>query len=1150
MPKVNTLFNYFTSPRGSPGARNSPSTPKSKRPAADDEDATPKREQKSKVARFAKDKTKGKENKLQNQDKKRTLKDVDDDSMEEDEPVPPKPNKRRRIIIPDDDSNSSGSDYKPDPDESKDSSMEIPADEVASEAEPSTASESEDDSPVKAKSASRGSKKSITKTPSRVTSASGITKTDDNETEKTGKASDSQSWPHLKYDFLQPDKIKDIKGHRPGHPEYDAKTLHVPSDFLNKLTPAVRQWWVLKSEHYDTVLFFKVGKFYELYHMDAVIGVKELNLTFMRGEFAHSGFPEIAYGRYSASLIERGYKVARIEQTETPDMMAKRVAKLKKSTKFDKVVNREICQISTKGTRVYTVQDTESSEPTSNYLLSIYEKTHKSLSTYGVCFIDTTIGDFNLSQFEDDRCNSRLLTLLAHCPPAHIIYERGNLSSTTLKILNSYLPGVMKEALLKETQFWPSTTVLKYLHEEDYFKNEEDSEFVWPDGIQPYLSKSDTLGLTPEDDKELAVNALGGCVYLLKSYQLDYQLLTQKRFKTYIPPDIVNKKDTQFAHNMVLDAMTINNLRIVGNDGSLLKTLDSCCTAFGKRLLREWVCRPSCRKSVIIERQKAITTLLDHPDITQEVRSKLNSLPDLERLLSKIHALGNAAKIRNHPDSRAILFDNSIYSKRIINDFITALNGYDQILKIIEKFSELDNELVNKCTRIEPAGDFPDLKDILDHFKNAFDQEAAKKEGFIIPKKGVDKDYDAVLNELADIQSDLNDYLNKQCRHFGVKVKFVGTDRKRYQIEIPETQVKKVGSGYELTGSRKGFKRYYTDEAKDLLLRQQAAEDSKDKVLKDINRRIFEKFSAHYDKWSNAAYNIAVLDCLISLTEYARTCDVCIPTIHDDTENEEIFISIFEGKHPCIISDNFIPNDTHINKENFAPLMILTGPNMGGKSTLMRQVGLITIMAQIGCHVPASECKLSLVDRIFTRLGANDDIMSGQSTFLVELSETSAILKHATKHSLVLLDELGRGTSTYDGTAIAASVVEALTKMGCRTLFSTHYHSLVEDYKTNQNVTLAHMACMVENDDDDKVTEENVTFLYKLSEGACPKSYGFNAARLAGVPINITKRAQEIATRLEAEVNLRHAFKALCKINDSTTIKPLIQQGISILAKC
>ncbi|XP_012344684.1 probable DNA mismatch repair protein Msh6 [Apis florea] len=1125
MSKVNTLYNYFTSPK-------TPKTPKlNNKQISDEKSTTPKRARRQ--LNKAKTPSKGKENKNL-EDRKRIYKDDEEEEKEENEPIQIK---KRRLIIPDEESGEdSGDEFKPDLDEESEESDS--GSEGVSESEPPTASEEE--SPEKkrklinsnGRKPQKGAKKNFK---------------EDKKESKLQQQNQSQgsnnvidSWPHLKYDFLQPNKIRDINKKPLSDSDYDSKTLYVPLDFLNQQTPAMRQWWELKSKHFDCVLFFKLGKFYELYHMDAVIGVNELHLTYMRGEFAHSGFPEIGYGRFSASLIERGYKVARVEQTENPDMMAQRVSNMIRPTKFDKVVKREICQITSKGTRVYTPQDIEPSTPNSNYLLSVIEKcsSGSNISHYGVCFLDTTIGDFYLGQFEDDRCNSRLLTLLAHYPPVHVVYERGNLSQRTLQIFNNNLAACIKESLLRESQFWSSSTTLKNLHEGDYFKK-SNSEFQWPTGLQSYLNKSDSLGLTPAEDKELAVHALGGCTYLLKEYLLEQQLLAQGRFKTYIPPDFSNKtfEASKFANNMVLDAITINNLRIFG-EGSLIKTLDRCCTAFGKRLLREWVCRPSCRKDVIIERQKAIQELMDHSETIQTARSILAGLPDLERLLSKIHAQGNPAKQNNHPDGRAIMFEGQTYSKKRIIDFITTLNGFEDVLKVIALFEDFCSILISKCTKVEPDGEFPSLRESLDYFKTAFDHEEAKRVGCIVPKKGVDSEYDAVLMELEEIKKDSEQYLEKQKKHFGVKVTFHGSDKKRYQIEIPDSQTKKVGAGFELQSQRKGYKRYYTAESKELLSRQINAEEHRDKVLKDLNRRIFAQFSEKYDMWNMAVYKLSVLDVLISLTEYALSGDMCVPEINDGT-NEKIFIDIRDGRHPCIISDTFIPNDTLLATENFASFMILTGPNMGGKSTLMRQVALLTIMAQIGSYVPASSCRLTLVDRIFTRLGANDDILAGQSTFLVELSETSAILQHATPYSLVLLDELGRGTSTYDGTAIAAAVVNALTKLNCRTLFSTHYHSLVEDYKNDKKITLAHMACMVENEEQDEVSQETVTFLYKLSEGACPKSYGFNAARLGGVPAIITNRAHEISKKLEQETNRKHLFTTLCKANGST-IRDLI----------
>ncbi|KAJ8674769.1 hypothetical protein QAD02_010555 [Eretmocerus hayati] len=1103
--------------------------------------------------------------------RKRYTEDFTDEEDDDDEYVEEKKSKvkkpkatgKRKRVIPDDGSDSED-DYKPESDGSAESDFVL-SDAVSEHDSDPASGDSDDDDviipkgernmPKGGKGAKTGKKRGTgKKTKGRAPPEAMAT---DDQDQDGNKEARTDCWPHLKYDFLQPENIKDKDGRRPDDPDYDPKTLYVPEDFIQKQNPSMQQWWKLKSEHFDTVLFFKVGKFYEMYHMDAVIAVNEISLFFMKFEYARAGFPEMNHPKWSDILIEKGFKVARIEQTENPDMAAERCKNIENVQKVDKLVKREICQISTKGTRVYSPQDAESFIPTSRFLLSIVERQEprQSIMSYGVCFLDTSIGEFNIGQFLDDRCNSKLLTLLAHYPVAHIISERRNLSQNTLKIFDTVVPFARKETFLKDTQFWSPMTVLKNLREDEYFKKGTEGNFAWPEGLQPFVNDDGESDPTPAQNMDLALHALGGCVYLLKDYQLDYQLLTQGLFKLYTPPGFSDKtepksvKSTRFGHNMVLDSMTINNIRILGEDGSLIKALDQTCTMFGKRLLREWICKPSCRKSVIIERQLAITELVDNPDIVRKARNKLSNVPDLERLLSKIHAQGNPAKLKHHPDSRAILFDGFLYSRKTIIDFINILNGFKEALEMIDYFEELQSSLINNCTKHEPDGNFPDLKETLNHFLNAFDQEKAKREGVIILRPGVDKDYDDVLLELEEIQKEIDEFLKKQKKYFGCDLKFYGQHCKRYQLEVPESHISKAGKEYEEFSSKKGFKRYYTPESRSLLARQMDAEERKIQFTQESSRRLFIKFCDHFEKWNRACNKIAILDCLMSLSEYAQSCDTCVPIIHDDLDKKERFIEIKNGRHPCIANENFVPNDTSIGAKGEARLMILTGPNMGGKSTLMRQVGLITIMAQIGCHVPASYCELTLVDRIFTRLGANDDILAGQSTFLVELSETASILQHATDYSLVLLDELGRGTSTYDGTAIAASVVDALTKMDCRTLFSTHYHSLVEDFKANEKVTLAHMACVVEDEDEDQVSEENVTFLYKLSKGACPKSYGFNAARLAGISSEITKRAQEVATKLETEVNLRHAFTALCKAKDSSSLKSIFKKSIDFISK-
>ena len=250
---------------------------------------------------------------------------------------------------------------------------------------------------------------------------------------------------HETLERLKEEKRSDVHRRRPDHPDFDASTLYVPEDFLNSCTPGMRKWWQIKSQNFDLVIFYKVGKFYEMYHMDALIGVSELGLVFMKGNWAHSGFPEIAFGRYSDSLVQKGYKVARVEQTETPDMMEARCRKMAHTSKYDRVVMREICRVITKGTQTYSVLEGDPSENYSKYLLSLKEKEEESSGhtrVYGVCFVDTSLGRFFIGQFSDDRHCSRFRTLVAHYPPVEVLFERGNLSTETKMILKSLLSSL------------------------------------------------------------------------------------------------------------------------------------------------------------------------------------------------------------------------------------------------------------------------------------------------------------------------------------------------------------------------------------------------------------------------------------------------------------------------------------------------------------------------------------------------------------------------------------------------------------------------------------------------------------------------------------------------------------------------------------
>ena len=333
---------------------------------------------------------------------------------------------------------------------------------------------------------------------------------------------------------------------------------------------------------------------------------------------------------------------------------------------------------------------------------------------------------------------------------------------------------------------------------------------------------------------------------------------------------------------MVLDNITLSNLRITGEDYSLLQTIDFCCTKFGKRLLNTWICSPSCEIEVIVERQNAITELIEYPERLQEVRLLLGQLPDLERQLAQIHGFGNYEKSKNHPDARAILYEEKSYGKKKIQDFISTLNGFESLMGIPKMFKNCQSKLLKFLTQIE-GGSFPDMKETLEFFKGSFDQEEALKEGVIAPGKGVDAEYDAVEEAIADIHHESNEYLKEQEKHFGTRLSFFGTEKKRFQLEVPESATRKANSGYTLESQRKGkAKRYHTEETRDFLKRLLKAEDDRKAVLKDLSRRIFEKFSKEYTMWKNCVDLIGILDVLVSLAEYGKHSDnSCVPEFVD-----------------------------------------------------------------------------------------------------------------------------------------------------------------------------------------------------------------------------------------------------------------------------
>lgn len=346
---------------------------------------------------------------------------------------------------------------------------------------------------------------------------------------------------------------------------------------------------------------------------------------------------------------------------------------------------------------------------------------------FGICFIDTSLGEFNIGEFDDDKHCSRLLTLLSHNPPVLVLYERNGLSVRTNQIFKSVLSNALKEQLLHDSQFLSAEKTLKIMAEKYYSR---DNKVVWPKEIKALQSDSDHLGLTPNPNHALALRSIGACLWYMSKCLVDEQIVSLARYTTYIPPDnltfdsnesldeSVNKTiySKIFNRHMVLDSITLSNLKLTDDDYSLLNTLDYCCTRFGKRLLHGWICSPSCEKGTIKDRQQAIKELMDNDALLQEIRIILGGLPDLERLLNQIHTFGNAHRSKNHPDGRAIFFEQKTYNKKKIQDFLATLNGFDELTKLPKKFANCKSEYLQKLTQPSPNGNFPDMRETLKFF--------------------------------------------------------------------------------------------------------------------------------------------------------------------------------------------------------------------------------------------------------------------------------------------------------------------------------------------------------------------------------------------------------------------------------------------------
>lgn len=943
-----------------------------------------------------------------------------------------------------------------------------------------------------------------------------------------GNAADRfATWNMEKLGFLEKD-WRDAKRRRPGDVDYDSRTLYLSPNFLKSLTEGKRQWWEFKSKHMDKVLFFKMGKFYELFEMDAHVGAKELGLQYMKGEQPHCGFPERNFSINVEKLARKGYRVLVVEQTETPEQLELR---RKENGCKDKVVKRDICAVVTKGT--LTEGEILSTTPDASYLMAVTEScqisaNQRGVHIFGVCVVDVATSNIILGQFMDDSDCSSLCSLLSELRPVEIIKPAKLLCPETEKALFRHTRNPLVNELVPFSEFWnaektirEATSIYQRIDDRSCIVNNVvvDSSLDCGDSkcLPEVLSDLVNLG----ENGSQALSALGGALFYLRQAFLDETLL---RFAKYELLPCSGFGEMIQKPYMVLDAAALENLEIFENSrngdssGTLYAQLNHCATAFGKRLLRSWLARPLYYLEPIKERQDAIAELKGVGPYVLDFRKELIRLPDMERLLACIFA-SSEANGRNA--NKVVLYEDA--SKKQLQEFISALRGCELMIQSIASFGgnlgNVESRLLHHL--FTPGAGIPDVSSILRHFKDAFDWEEADNSGRIIPREGADVEYDAACQKLNSIESDLRKHLKEQHKLLGdASISYVTVGKDTYLLEVPESLSHSIPKEYELRSSKKGYFRYWTPVIKKLLGELSQAESEKESKLKTILRRLVERFCEYHCKWRQLVSTIAELDVLISLSIASEYYEgkTCRPILSASFANEVPRLSAKCLGHPVLKGDTlgdgtFVTNDITLGGSDHASFILLTGPNMGGKSTLLRQVCLAVILAQIGADVPAESFVLSPIDRIFVRMGAKDHIMAGHSTFLTELLETASMLSSATQSSLVALDELGRGTSTSDGQAIAASVLEHfVSTVQCRGLFSTHYHKLAIEHQKNPKVSLCHMACQVAKG----ITGlEEVIFLYKLRNGMCPRSYGVNVARLAELPDVVLQRAAKMSMKLE-----------------------------------
>jgi DNA mismatch repair protein MSH3 len=868
----------------------------------------------------------------------------------------------------------------------------------------------------------------------------------------------------------------------------------------SKLTPMELQYLDIKRKHLDTVIVMEVGYKFKFFGEDARTASKELGIVCIPGKFRYDEHPsEAHYDRFASAsfpvhrlqvhvkrLVQANHKVGVVRQLETAALKA---AGNNRNTPFV----RKLTNLYTKGTYVDDVEGLET--PTAGaqatgYLLCITETNAKGWGTdekvqVGLVAVQPATGDIIYDDFEDGFMRSEIETRLLHIAPAEFLIV-GDLSKATDKLiqhLSASKTNVFGDRSRVERVEKPKTMAAQaYSHISNFYAGKmKSSQEAGSEQQGAILDKVHQLS-------EHVTICLSAMITYLSDYGLEHVFDLTKYFQPFSARSY-----------MLLNGNTLSSLEIYQNQtdytskGSLFWTMDRTKTRFGQRLLRKWVGRPLIDKERLEERIAAVEELKEgeHTVAVDKVKFLLGKIKtDLEKVLIRIYY-----KKCSRPELLAALQALQDISSQYLSAKTPEQSGFTSMLLS------------------ESVSNVPKIYEDVNSFLEKINAKAAKdddKYGFF-REEFEEEDINDLKLSIASVEDDLNTHRKDAATKLGkTKVDYVTVAGIEYLIEVKRKspEEKKVPASWQQVSATKATLRFHTPEVKRMLQERDQYKESLAAACDAAFTRLLDDIAAKYQSLRDCVSSLATLDALLSLATLANQPGYVKPTFVDTTE-----LDIVGGRHPMVeqlLLDTYVPNDLHLTQSSTRALLV-TGPNMGGKSSYVRSAALIAIMGQIGSYVPATSARLGMLDAVFTRMGAFDNMLKGESTFMVELNETSDILKSATNRSLIILDELGRGTSTFDGVAIAEAVLDYVIRdIGALTLFITHYQHLARlQDRFDGELKNVHMS--FEEQDGGR----EVVFLYEVAEGTSHRSYGLNVARLAKVPEKVIERAEGKSGELE-----------------------------------